>query len=539
MRPLVRHFCAVGFGSPDAVILVYVLKIALYVLVGWLFVLSTPGIDGFTAVSDWWRSPEVFYKAVLWTMLFEVLGLGCGFGPLNLRFVPPLGSFLYWLRPGTIRLAPWPGRVPLTAGDSRTLLDAALYLALIISLAIAAFGALPRWQVGVVLGVLVILGLRDKVIFLAARSEVYATLAVTYFFVAGDQIVAAQLVMVVIWWGAAASKLNRHFPYVVQAMMSNSPVWRFGSMKARLFHRDYPDDLQPSRVSGMLAHGGTVVEFGAPLLLLLGDGGPVTVVGAVVMIAFHLNIISSLPMGVPLEWNVFMILGILNLFVANAGVGVTDLVHPLPVVVLIAVAAGVVVIGNAFPDKVSFLVAMRYYAGNWDTSFWMFGGDAVAKFDQSTVTATQMPHLQLEKVYGSADQAQMLMHLGYAFRSCHTHGRALLSLVPRACGEQHEDYLMLDGELVAGTALGWNFGDGHLHNEQLVAALQARCNFAPGEVRVVMLDAQPFHKQTQRYRLVDAATGEIERGYVRVADMVSAQPGATNVPVHVTESATT
>ena len=105
MRPLVRHFCEIGFGSPDVVTLVYVVKIGLYLLVGWLFVLSTPGIDGFFSVSDWWRDPIVFYKFVLWTMLFEVLGLGCGFGPLNLRFTPPLGSFLYWLRPGTIRLA--------------------------------------------------------------------------------------------------------------------------------------------------------------------------------------------------------------------------------------------------------------------------------------------------------------------------------------------------------------------------------------------------------------------------------------------------
>ena len=46
---LVRHFCEVGFGSPDAVTIVYVVKIALYVLAGWAFVLSTPGIDGFTA----------------------------------------------------------------------------------------------------------------------------------------------------------------------------------------------------------------------------------------------------------------------------------------------------------------------------------------------------------------------------------------------------------------------------------------------------------------------------------------------------------
>ena len=354
MRPLVRHFCETGFGSPDVVTLVYVVKIVVYLLVGWLFVLSTPGIDGFLSVSDWWRSPIVFYKFVLWTMLFEVLGLGCGFGPLNLRFTPPLGSFLYWLRPGTIRLAPWPDRVPLTGGDSRTVADVLLYAALLASLVVAAFGELPRWQVAVALGVLAVVALRDKVIFLAARSEIYGTLAITYLFAGQptntDPIVAAQLVMVAIWWGAATSKLNRHFPYVVAAMMSNSPIWRFGKVKRR-FHRDFPEDLRPGPISAALAHGGTVVEFAVPLLLLLGDGGIVTKVAAVVMVCFHLNITSSLPMGVPLEWNVFMIIGILNLFVAHATADVGDLVNPLPVLLLIVVVVGTVVVGQPLPRQ--------------------------------------------------------------------------------------------------------------------------------------------------------------------------------------------
>ena len=48
-----------------------------------------------------------------------------------------------------------------------------------------------------------------------------------------------------------------------------------------------------------------------------------------------------------------------------------------------------------------------------------------------------------------------------------------------------------------------------------------------------MLDAQPIHRQTQQYRLIDAATGEFERGVIRVADLVSRQPWADDVPVHV------
>jgi len=215
---------------------------------------------------------------------------------------------------------------------------------------------------------------------------------------------------------------------------------------------------------------------------------------------------------------------------------VGDLVSPLPVVVLMVGVVGTVVLGNLRPDKISFLPAMRYYAGNWDTSLWCFHGAAIDKMDANLVKASLMPHQQLEKIYG-AEQVALTMHLGYAFRACHTHGRALFSLIPRACGTGHEDYFVIDGEMVAGTALGWNFGDGHLHDEQLIDALQKRCHFEPGEVRVVILEAQPFHKGTQAYRLVDAATGEIERGYVEVKDLVSRQPTDHDVPVHVTSVA--
>jgi hypothetical protein len=115
----------------------------------------------------------------------------------------------------------------------------------------------------------------------------------------------------------------------------------------------------------------------------------------------------------------------------------------------------------------------------------------------------------------------------------------MFTLAHRAmAGRAEDDYTLTDGERLVSTAIGWNFGDGHMSNEQLVAALQSRCHFEPDEVRIVMLDAQPIHKQRQEYRLVDAATGEFERGIVRVADMVTRQPWDDDVPVQVTWSAT-
>jgi len=51
---------------------------------------------------------------------------------------------------------------------------------------------------------------------------------------------------------------------------------------------------------------------------------------------------------------------------------------------------------------------------------------------------------------------------------------------------------------------------------------------------VVILDSQPIQTQRQEYRLVDAATGEFERGYVEVADMAETQPWDDDIPIHVT-----
>ena len=549
--PMARHWAETGFGTPVALHLFYVVKIGLYILGGWLIALSTKGIDGFTNVAAWWTEPIVFEKVVLYTMLFEVIGLGCGFGPLNNRFFPPMGSILYWLRPKTIRLPPWPGRVPLTRGDARTPVDVLLYGALLVLLVVALcadgtgpvlpgahVGVLPLWHIWAILGVLALTGLRDKVIFLAARGEVYGSFTVAFLF-AGygvDLIIAAKLVCMVIWLGAATSKLNHHFPFVISTMMSNNPVLRPKFIK-RAFFEHFPDDLRPGRPSRFMAHFSTFIEGAVPLALFFSHGGWPTYLAAFVMLCFHFGILSAIPMGVPLEWNVFMMFCVVTLFVGHADIGITDLTSPWPLV-LFAVVAGTVVIGNLFPRKVSFLPGMRYYAGNWDTSLWCIKPSASEKIEKNIVAIASMPATQMERYYGSPENAQMYLYMGYAFRAFNTHGRALFTLAHRAmAGQNEDDYTLTDGERIVSTAIGWNFGDGHMSNEQLVAALQERCHFEPGEVRIVMLDAQPIHQQTQQYRLVDAATGEFERGYVKVRDMVTRQPWADDVPVYGVTSA--
>ena len=536
IKPMARHWAEVGFGTPVVLHLFYVVKIALYIGLAYVIAAATDGV-GFGGVTDWYNAPIVIEKVVLFTMLFEVVGLGCGFGPLNNRFRPPMGSILYWTRPQTIRLAPWP-RIPLTGGDSRTLIDIALYVALLVLLVIglasgpSAHGVIPQWEVWSILGVLAVLSLRDKVIFLAARGEVYVPLVIAFLFTEGnDTILAAKLTCMAIWLGAATSKLTRHFPFVISTMMSNNPVLRPRWIK-RKFFQDFPEDLRPGTPSRLLAHTSTAVEGLVPLALLFGNGWVITA-AAIVMLCFHFGILSSIPMGVPLEWNVFMMFAITALFVGHPHVGITDASTPWPFV-LFAVSAALVVLGNLFPRKISFLPGMRYYAGNWDVTLWCVKPSASAKIEEKVVSIASMPQAQMAKYYGSPENAQLYMYMGYAFRGFNSHGRAMFSLAHRAMAGLNEDeYILIDGERICSTALGWNFGDGHMHNEQLIAALQLRCQFEPGEVRIVLIDAQPIHRQRQEYRLVDPATGEFERGYVDVADMVNRQPWDDELPAHV------
>jgi len=546
IKVLAQDWAVNGFGTPTAVYLLYLVKLVVF-SVGAFAVISatTPGLGGLGEIGDWWTEPIVFQKLVVWTLLWEIVGLGCGSMPLTFRFLPPIGGILYWLRPGTVRLPPWPDKVPLTAGSRRSVVDVAVYAGvlgaggyLLLSagepLGGSAAGRLDPTAIAVALGLLALLGLRDKVSFLASRAEVYGFLLLVFLFPIENLIVASQVVLVCIWLGAASSKLNRHFPYVVSVMISNTPWNRSRRAKAKLY-RDHPEDLRPSRYAKLAAHAGTVTEFTLPILLFVTSGGVIGTIAVVGMILFHIHITSTFPLAVPLEWNLFMIFGLLFLFGHHGDVPLSTLGDPLLIAVLLVVGVLTPIVGNFRPDKVSFLPAMRYYAGNWATSQWLFekASGAEQKLDRELFKPAAIVVEQLTRVY-DRETAELLLAKGLAFRAMHSHGRALNGLLPRAVDDV-EAYHVREGELISGVVNGWNFGDGHFHNHQLLEAVQEQCRFEPGQLRVITLESQPAHLQRQRYRIYDAATGLLEEGWVEIADMVERMPwlGAGEYPVEV------
>jgi Transmembrane protein of unknown function (DUF3556) len=505
-----------GYGTPFLIYAVHALKVGFYIGMWIFFCRFTPGLG---PIAAWWSSPIAFEKAILWSLLFEGLGLGCGFGPLTGHYFPPLGGFLYFLRPGTTKLSSWPRLL----GTRRTLIDVLLY-ATAIGCIVRALVA-PAIDRNLLLPIVVLVplaGVFDRTVFLAFRAEHYWTTILCFAF-AGNWIAGAKAVQLALWFWAGFSKLNHHFPMVVCVMTSNSPLTRFAWLR-KLMYRKFPEDLRPSGLAVAMGHAGTALELGVPTILLFSHGGTSLIVAMILMLMLHGFITSNVPMGVPIEWNFMVVYGAFALFWAHPEVSVLDLGSlPLGLFLIVALIA-VPLFGNLFPGAISFLLSMRYYAGNWAYGIWLFRGDSWRKLDKLT-KASSWIYEQLDRFYDRKTSIGLVGKV-LGFRLMHLQGRALPLLIPKAV-DRLQDYEYVDGELVAGLALGWNFGDGHLHRESLLKAVQEQCGFQAGELRCIFVEGQPFLRPHLEYRIHDAATGLIEKGRLDVREMRRRQPWAT------------
>ncbi|EMF52900.1 MULTISPECIES: DUF3556 domain-containing protein [Streptomyces] len=538
MKTLALHWVEYGFGSPKMIPTTYVVKVLfLYVLAGTALVTWTSGTGPFWDVAHWWDEPAVYQKLVLWTVFLEALGVAGSWGPIAGKFKPMTGGVLFWARPGTIRLRPWK-RVPFTAGDRRTVADVVLYLAFLASLlaavAVPTDGLVPVGLLIAPIALYVVCGLRDKTLFLAARGEQYLP-ALVFFAVLPltDLIVAAKLLICVVWIGAGVSKFGLHFTNVVSPMVSNSPCVPSRRIK-RLHYRDFPRDIRPSKAATLVAHvGGTAVEVITPLVLLFSTNHWLTVAGVALMVVFHLFIVSTFPLAVPLEWNilfaylsVFLFLG----FPAQDGYGVGDMSSPWLTAGIAAALLFFPVLGNLRPDLVSFLPSMRQYAGNWASALWVFAPGAEQKLNSLPHRPTTNQVDQLQAMGYPREVAEITMQQTIAWRSMHSQGRGLFSVLMKNLPDL-DRRTVREAEFACNSLIGFNFGDGHLHNIDLVDAVQARVGFAPGEWIVVWVESQAIHRSVQHYQVIDAALGVIERGTWKVADAVEEQPWLPNGPI--------
>jgi hypothetical protein len=524
-------------SSPNqpSVMALYWAKYFVLLIGGWAFWVSfNADYPGFTSPLEWAFTADAFKKAVVWSMFYELIGFGCGWGPMNARFKPMMGGIYHFARPGTIKLPLFRG-APLIGGDTRNWLDVGAYLVaelLLLSVLVSA-EVRPEALFFCILAI-PLLGILDKTLFLVARAEHYwvALTCLTFAYVAGEPsggdlwISACKVVWGFIWFWAATSKLNHHFPHVIMFMMNNGPFFP-KILKKRLF-KDFPEDLRPSTFAVAMANFGSSTEYLIPILLLSSTNETLTILSLCLMVSFHGFIALNNPNGMPIEWNILMIYGGIYLFGFNIDAS------PLALFSMPALAAFVFfmmvcipVFGNFVPSKVSFLMSMRYYAGNWMYNIWLFKkGESVEKLKKlkkntGTVREQMAEFIPDPQALEIATNVSMLVS-----RFMHLQGRPLLEALPKAV-DHIDNYDWYEGEVLGGSILGWNFGDGHLNGSQLLRAIQEQCGFEEGELRVVSVESQPLFGSKMHWQIFDAATGLVEEGDTAINELRSVQPWPT------------
>lgn len=223
-----------GFGAPRIAYAFYLLKHCFW-FYAWRFFVGFSG-DRIESCAASCATFDAMQRLVLWNLLFEAAGLGCASGPLTGRFLNPFPAIFHWLWPGTLkmplRLDLRDGREPLLpgAGTRRSIFDVVMFIAFVI----VTLRALMSSEIGLhecipVVVLLMIIGLLDVTIWLAARSEVYLYMVVTFCFCGQTStaaiLTALKLQQLAIWTWAGVSKFGPWFPFVIQTMICNSMIW--------------------------------------------------------------------------------------------------------------------------------------------------------------------------------------------------------------------------------------------------------------------------------------------------------------------------
>ncbi len=548
MKMLQLHWVKFGFGTPKQTINFYVWKIFFYALFGLIIAGAfTKGLE-FDNIAGWWDEPILYQKLMVWTILLEVLGLAATCGPLAFHFDPPIGGVLYWWQNDTIRVPPYPNHVPFTKGNRRTPWDTGIYKLIVFWLVMMLFlsgdavdglppdsaGVMPQWALVTYCCLIVLMAFRDKIVFLSARSETYEP-TMLYFglfssFV--DMIDAAKICIVVIWMGAGFSKLQHGFSATVAIMVQNTP-WMVSQRFRKATVRDYPNDIRPSKLTHAIGHvGGTTCELVMPLVLLFSPWPWMTWIAIISIWMLHTFILSTIPIAVPLEWNVFFIFVVAFLFAnfpAGDGFGVGDM-NPVLLAIVVFVALAPIVLGALRPQYVSFLVGMKQYAGNWASGTFSFRDKSMEdRINERIVKAADNQIDQLDPLFGN-EISEIFIQKAVAFRMMHPMGRMHMSALMRHT-DGLDDRIQREGEFVSNVLTGWNFGDGHCLDERLIEALQERCQYEPGDVIVAWTESQPAFSKKVQYRVIDAALGTVEKGWYHNDDAAHEQPWLPNGPI--------
>jgi hypothetical protein len=482
VRMVCQAWALQGYGSPIGAILIYAVKVLAYLWAWTAFVRFTPGLGEVSEFGRWWSEPVAFQKAILWSLLFEISGLGCGSGPLTGRYFPPIGGVLYFWRPGTTKRPLFP-ELPLVGGHRRTILDVALY----VGLQVALLWALTR-----------------------------------------PAITGAELWPVVILLPISSRPTGSPAPRRCSSRCGSGPASPSSTTTSRGGRGD--DQQQPGHplragcaagctaatptISAVaagagMAHAGTALELAVPLVLGSPTAGPARRrPGADAVL--HTFITSSVPMGVPLEWNVMVVYGGFALFWRHPERRVVRRRPP---------ARRVPGRSRSSACRSSATCGRTRSRSCWRCATTRATGPTACGCSAATATASSIGspsppwiHDQLARFYDPRTAVGLVGKV-IGFRLMHLHGRALPTLLPKAVDAP-------TSRTTSGSTASWSRASRSAGTSATAtsttraccAAIQAQCGFEPGELRCVFVEAQPLER---------------ERGELEVADLRQRQPWPT------------
>ena len=160
---------------------------------------------------------------------------------------------------------------------------------------------------------------------------------------------------------------------------------------------------------------------------------------------------------------------------------------------------------------------------------WAFAPGAEAKLNRVTRTAKNQVDQFVDIGY-EPRWADVTMQRVISWRTLHSQGRGLFSVLLKNLPDI-DSRSVREGEFVCNSLIGFNFGDGHLHDADMIAAVQREAAFEPGECVIAWVESEAFGSGVQHYQLIDAALGVVERGTWKVADAVEQQPWLPNGPI--------
>jgi len=316
-------------------------------------------------------------------------------------------------------------------------------------------------------------------------------------------------------------------------MISNHPL--APAFLRRAVYVDYQNDLRPSRFCYYLSHSAVAFEMVCPFLLtFVLQKGIVSDSIVILLFFFHLYILSNVPVGVPIEWNLMMMYQAFYIFYYNTNIPVYAVSQePILMIFVLFWSVFIPIYGNIYPDRVSFLIAMRYYAGNWCWSMLLFteGYEGFTRFDQAisekklksvTTVDTRKP---LRDLKIPETTIMYLTSFTLPFLMLHLPYRGIQLIISKYIDVDtlNKSYASL-GEYLPMIVCGYNFGDGHMHGETIQRYIAEKVGFKKGEVYVIRVEGCPLFGNSHKYEVFDLAEGLLETCHIPVKDLLKLQP---------------